>query len=220
MSDEKIIKKYENVKTKNSQFGKNVIIGESTYVADSIVGDFVLLERRNIIKNSFIGDYSFTGYNTVIKHAEIGKFCAISWNSSIGGGDHDYTHLSIHSFPFIDMFGFTDEKGGWQSYDIPLKIGNDVWIAANTCITRGTTIGDGAIVSAGAVVTKDILPYEIWGGVPARKIGQRFSDEIIEELLKLKWWDLPNEIIKDNLSVFKKDVTKENLADIKEKLSS
>lgn len=85
-------------------------------------------------------------------------------------------------------------------------IGNDVWISANSVITRGVTIGDGAVIGAGAVVTHNVPPYEIWAGVTAKKIGQRFSDEIITELLQLKWWDMPVEFIKDNIEFFQKEI--------------
>lgn len=75
-------------------------------------------------------------------------------------------------------------------------IGNDVWIGNNVCIKQGITIGDGAIIATGAVVTKNVLPYTIYGGVPAKLIKKRFTDEQIEELLKIKWWDWNIEKIK------------------------
>ena len=94
-----------------------------------------------------------------------------------------------------------------------------MWIAANVCVMRGVTISDGAVVGAGAVVTHDVGPYEIWVGVPARKIGQRFSDEMIAELMELKWWDLPREILAQNIAVFQDDnLTLEKIRDLKHKV--
>lgn len=95
-----------------------------------------------------------------------------------------------------------------------------MWIAANACVTRGITIGDGAVIGAGSVVTHDIPPYEIWAGVPAKKIGQRFSGEIISELLELKWWDLPEHVLKENLSFFREDITIENIEKIIKQLKA
>lgn len=81
-------------------------------------------------------------------------------------------------------------------------IGNDVWIGANAIILQGVTIGDGAIIAAGAVVTKDVPPYAIVGGVPAKVIKYRFSDEVILKLLQIKWWDKPEEWIIQKLEKF------------------
>ena len=102
-----------------------------------------------------------------------------------------------------------------------LTIGNDVWIAANVCVTRGVSISDGAVIGAGAIVTHDVGPYEIWAGVPARKIGQRFSDEMIAELLELNWWDLPEEILTHNIAFFRVDnLTIEDIRQLKSRLKS
>lgn len=86
----------------------------------------------------------------------------------------------------------------------PVEIGNDVWIGWNAVIMPGVTIGDGAIVAAGAVVTHDVPCYAIVGGVPAKVIKKRFSDEIIKQLMKIKWWNWPDEKIKENLELFYK----------------
>lgn len=84
----------------------------------------------------------------------------------------------------------------------PIFIGNDVWIGYNVLILPGVTIHDGAVCAAGAVVTHDVPPYTIVGGVPAKPIRRRFSDEMIEKLLKIRWWDWPEEKIKENLEYF------------------
>ncbi|MFT8607953.1 CatB-related O-acetyltransferase, partial [Liquorilactobacillus ghanensis] len=83
-----------------------------------------------------------------------------------------------------------------------VTIGNDVWIGYRVIICQGVTIGDGAIIGAGAVVTKDVAPYTIVGGVPAKEISNRFSDEIIAKFLRIKWWDWSLEKINDNLELF------------------
>ena len=100
----------------------------------------------------------------------------------------------------------------------PLLLGNDVWIGANAVVMRGVQVGDGAVIGGGAVVTHDVSPYEIWAGCPARKIGQRFSDEIIAELMEIQWWNLPDDVIRQSIAYFKGDVTQEVLSEFRQKI--
>ena len=96
-----------------------------------------------------------------------------------------------------------------------LEIGNDVWIAANVVITEGLKIGDGAVIGAGAVVTHDIPPYAIVGGVPAKVIRYRFTKEMIDELLKIKWWDFTEEQLQKAFPLFQKELDTESLTILK-----
>ena len=212
----KEVTKYKDVICRKSKIGDYVMLADNVFVTDSIIGNHCSIERRGMIFNSKIDDYSYTGYNTVMKYTQMGKFCSVSWNVTIGGLDHEYTRLSTHPFAFMPKYGIVEQmyEGAYPSSEKPVVIGNDVWIAANACITRGVTIGDGVVIGAGSIVTHDVPPYEIWAGVPAKKIGQRFSNEIIEELLNLKWWDLPEDVLKDNLELFREDVTVENIKEI------
>ena len=89
-----------------------------------------------------------------------------------------------------------------KSINNPVTIGNDVWIGANVCILPGISIGDGAVLAAGAVITKDVPPYAIVGGVPAKVIKYRFSEDIIKKLLKIKWWNWEEEKVKKNKDLF------------------
>ena len=178
-------KNYKDVIIRSSDIGDNVTVGDDCFITNSIIGNHVLIERRNIIINSNISDYSYTGYNTVLKHTSIGKFTSISWNVSIGGANHDVSHLAVHPFPFQSRYGITEENSKFESFNIPLVVGNDVWIGSNVCVLRGVTINDGAFIGAGAVVTHDVGPYELWAGVPAKKIGQRFDDGVIERLCEM-----------------------------------
>lgn len=201
----KDVKMFKDVIVRASEIGDNCIIGDQCFVTDSVLGNKCTIERRGMIFNTNIGDFSYTGYNTVVKYANIGKFCSISWNVSIGGANHDYTRISTHPFPFREKYGLTKSKGTYSSFDKPLVIGNDVWIGSGVNILRNITIGDGAIIGAGAVVTHDIPPYEIWAGVPAKKVGQRFDDSVIEYLKEMKWWNYPEEYIRSNIDMFQTD---------------
>lgn len=174
-----------------SEFGDYCFVGDDVFVTGSVLGNHCALEHRSLLLHSQMGDYSYLGMNTRADHLKIGKFCSISWNVSLGGG-YDYHRLSTHHFWFVPALGLTQEGSGMEKsafFQKPLLLGNDVWIGANTVVMRGVQVGDGAVIGGGAVVTHDVSPYEIWARCPARKIGQRFSDEIIVELMEIQWWN-------------------------------
>lgn len=127
----------------------------------------------------------------------IGKFCSLARNVDVGGFDHDYRKVTtMPMFRFLQMLKGEKPK---TKHDERCEIGNDVWIAAGAIVLHKVKIGDGAVIGAGAVVTKDVPPYAIVAGVPGRVIKYRFEESIITELLKIKWWDWPINIIKENM---------------------
>ena len=143
----------------------------------------------------FLGAFSHINHGGLIQNCTIGRYCAIGTNVKIGNGEHPTNWLSINSCQFVEKFHSYDKIlknkitiKEWQAYK-HTYIGNDVWIGANVFIKDGVTIGDGAIIGACTVVTKDVPPYAIVVGNPGKIIRYRFSQEIIDELLKLKWWE-------------------------------
>lgn len=139
-----------------------------------------------------LSDFTYIGKNTSIVSSKVGKFCSIGPEVIIGLGTHPvrdfvsshpvfYSTLAQSGITFADKDYFTEYN--------EIIIGNDVWIGARAILLGGITIGDGAIIAAGSVVTRDVGPYEIVGGIPAKVIGTRFSPEIISKLLKTRWWD-------------------------------
>ena len=195
---------YKATRVEDAVLGDHVSIADYCRVGRSSFGDRCFLQRNCMVYDSSLGRYSYAGKNTTIWHAEIGTFCSISWNVSIGGADHDYTRLTTHSFLYDreDFDLMPEGEEGYDRFAEPCVIGHDVWIAANACICRGVTVGTGAVIAAGAVVTRDVPPYAIVAGVPARTIKKRFSDGIIDRLLDTAWWELPADIIRENYAIF------------------
>ncbi|UTM56559.1 hypothetical protein L4174_012095 [Photobacterium sp. CCB-ST2H9] len=199
---------------KNSQLGLNCIIGDFSRIYESSLTDYVRVDRNNFILNSRIGCYSYTGQFTVLMHSEIGKFCSISWGVTIGAGEHDYTKITTHDFLYNTSYDLNDETISYDRFSKKLVVGNDVWIGANSTVCRGVSIGDGAVIGANSVVTKDVPPYAIVAGCPAKIIKYRFTKDVIDKLLDLKWWDFPYQIIKENF----KFISESDIESVIEKL--
>ncbi len=133
----------------------------------------------------------------------IGKFCSIACGAKFlfNSANHALGSLSTYPFPiFFEEWGLPveDIPAAWDNKG-DIVVGNDVWIGYEAVILAGVTIGDGAIIGARAVVTKDVPPYTIVGGVPARPIRKRFDEATIARLLELRWWDWPEERIARNI---------------------
>lgn len=156
-----------------------------------------------------IGCHTY-GYNagtfytpTGDEQVTIGKYCSIAAGVEFIFGDHDPTRVT--TYPLRHLLLHTSKNTDAVSRG-PIIVGNDVWIGRRSLIMANVRIGDGAVVAAGAVVTRDVEPYAVVGGVPARLIKRRFSDPQIIELLKIRWWDWPEDRVIANLDLFYKDV--------------
>lgn len=182
----------ETVYLKNVVTNPNIQIGEYT-----IYNDFVH-DPRQFEKNNVLYQYPINGDSL-----RIGKFCSIACGAKFLFASANHTQASVSTYPFPIFFeewdlDIGDVTSAWD-HKGDIVIGNDVWIGYEAVVMAGVTIGDGAIIGARAVVTKDVPPYTIVGGVPARKIRRRFSDNVIARLLELKWWDWPAEQIQRNI---------------------
>lgn len=144
---------------------------------------------KSELLNSNIDRYTYIGYSTQIVNADIGAFCSIASNCIIGQYSHPLTWVST-SPVFNRNKNILKKNFAKNKYEENKKIliGNDVWIGSNVIVKAGVKICDGAVIGMGAVLTKDVGAYEVWAGNPAKLIGKRFSDEVIDELLKIKWW--------------------------------
>lgn len=189
-----------------SVIGKDVFVDKYTRVEHSTLCDRVRLERNNQIVYSQLGRYTYTGANTVIKNARLGRFDSVAWNVSIGGNTHELNHLTTHSFLVYPKWNMGGD-GNWKSASDKCEIGNDVWIGSGAVILRNVTVENVAVIGAGSVVTKSVPAYSIVVGNPARVLRMRCSDSLIERLLKLEWWDLPDSVIRENFDLFRADLT-------------
>ncbi len=149
------------------------------------------------VTDSKIGKYSYIGDNSCVSMAKIGSFTSISSFCSIGGGAHPIDWVSTSpvftSSRSILRTNFTQNKFATHKETV---IGNDVWIGTHCLIKSGVRIADGAIVGMGSVVTKDVGPYEIWAGNPARLIRKRFDEATIQLIIDTKWWLWDDDTIK------------------------
>ena len=171
----------------------NITVGDFTMYND-FVNDPMLFEKNNVL------------YHYPINHdkLQIGKFCSIACGVKFlfNSANHTLSSFSTYPFPlFFEEWGL-EKRGVTNAWDNKgdIVIGNDVWVGYEAVILAGVTIGDGAIIGTRAVVTKDVPPYTIVGGVPAKPIKRRFSEETISALLEIQWWDWSEERIARNIS--------------------
>lgn len=167
-----------------------------------------------------VGDFTYGKPHILFYELEskviIGKFCSIGTNVTIMiGGNHRYDLYS--SYPFCEFMEEFSHLGGLCKSNGDVVIGNDVWIGSDVKIMAGVTIGDGCVIAANAVVTKDVMPYTVVGGVPAKKIKDRFAPDIVEKLKEIKWWDWDDELLYNAIPLLQKADSFEQLIDFYEK---
>lgn len=179
---------------------KNVISRPNIEVGDfTMYNDFVN-DPKDFERNNVLYQYPINNDRLII-----GKYCSIACGAKFlfNSANHTMTSLSTYPFPlFFEEWGL-EKKNVTNAWDNKgdIVVGSDVWIGYEAVILAGVTIGDGAIIGTRAVVTKDVPPYTIVGGIPANPIRKRFDDEMISHLLALKWWDWAEERIAQNINL-------------------
>lgn len=194
----------------------NCIFYPRVKISNTIFGKYNVVFNDVLMDSCIIGDHTYIQKRTKIFNADIGKFCSIASGVSIGPGVHKTDGVSTHPVFYLNNTPLI-KKFSDEDLFIPSKrtsIGHDVWIGEKAIVLDGVTIGTGAIIAAGAVVTKDVEPYAIYGGVPARQIKYRFEEREIDLLLKSQWWDYSEDWFKKNYKSFTN--TTEYLNNIKE----
>lgn len=164
-------------------------------IKNSTVDKEAKIEAGSVFLSSTMKKYSYCGYNCLFVNVEVGAFCSISDNVVVGGGNHplDWVSTSPAFYKGRDSISKRLAKLEYDSSDAHTIIGNDVWIGNGAYMKPGIRIGDGAVIGMGSVVTKDVEPYAIVAGNPAKVIRKRFDDATIQKLLDLKWWDWSDE---------------------------
>ena len=203
-----VLSKIKSIFRKNIAFTSRVEYSDVSSMA-KVWGHCKLL-------HSSIGDYSYIGHHSRITYAEVGKYCSIAGDVIVGMGFHTLDKLSTSPI-FTEMKNGTGVSWTDKATVVPFRrvvVGNDVWIGTRAMIMGGVTIGDGAVVGAGAIVTKDVPPFAIVGGIPAKVIRYRFSEEIVEKIKCLKWWESEDELLRNNISLFQTDVDDNSLREL------
>lgn len=188
------------------------------YPIEKVTKSLIFLKNFITNPNIQVGDYTyydgkdraqyFETENVILARScklNIGKFCQIAYGTKFILSDANHQMNGFSTFPFFVFGKMSEGCPEWENYKVELSskgdttIGNDVWFGHESIVIPGVTIGDGAIIGARAVVTKDVPPFTIVGGNPAKIIRKRFSDETIEQLLKIRWWDWSYDKITRNI---------------------
>ena len=191
----------------DNTLGIEAVIDEDVSLEKTTLGAYIHIQAHSVFCDVTVGDYSyFAGYNQVY-YAHIGKFCSVASFARINTTNHPtYDRIAQHHFTYRSKrFGFGEDDADFfaQRKNRSVSVGNDVWIGHNAIIMPAISIGNGAVIGAGAVVTKNVESYSVVAGIPAKKIKMRFPNELIIEIEQLKWWDWDHQTIKERLSDFR-----------------
>ncbi len=182
-------------------------IDPTAVVRNSDFGRYTYLGPHSMVANAEIGDYGYAMGQNQIAHARIGKFANLATGVRINPSNHPWWRATLHHFTYRSVsygFGLPDDEEifAWRRED-QVVIGPDVWLGHNAIVMPGVTVGAGAAIGSGAVVTKDVAPFAIVVGVPAKPLRQRFDDRTVVKLMRIAWWDWPHERIDAALADFR-----------------
>lgn len=204
---------WRHIRRKQLARGKNIIIEPECYIdRRTQLADVNAIRGQSRVINSTLGRFTYL-MSAEVKHADVGSFCSIAPGVKVGGlGKHPTSWISTHPafYSTMNQAGKTFSVQNSFTEIERTYIGNDVWLGTRAIILDGIHVSDGAIIAAGAVVTKNVPPYAVVGGVPAKIIRYRFDPETIQELLAWQWWLLDDSILsKLSLNHFTKSSLKQ-----------
>lgn len=184
---------------------EGLMLGEGAEVKNTKLGRYNQVCPFATVSNCELGDFSYVGARSRVSRTQIGKFCSIAPEVVINLGMHPAKDfVSTHPIFYSRTFGskiYFAETQGFDEY-ATIEIGHDVWIGARVVVLPNVKIGTGSIIATGAVVSKDVEPYSVVGGVPAKVIRKRFDDQTIARLLESQWWDWDIQTLKENYKAF------------------
>ncbi len=176
-------------------------------VTDAGFGRYVEIGRGTRLAHCYFGDYSYCDRNCDIANATVGKFSNIAASVRIGATDHPMEKASLHHFHYrsADYFDDAADDADWFAHRRTRRttIGHDTWLGHGAQVRPEVTIGHGAIIAGGAIVTKDVAPYMIVAGIPAVPIRARFDDKIADRMMALAWWDWSHGTLRTALEDFR-----------------
>lgn len=188
-------------KPTDSTSDQDVVAHETTF------GRFTEVGAGSVLTNVTLGDYSYCGRLSDIANTTVGKFSNIASLVRIGATDHPFDRASLHHFLYRSSKYWDHAEDDAEFFERRATrrtvIGHDTWIGHGAQIKPDVSVGDGAVVASGAIVTRDVAPYSIVAGVPARVIRTRQSPEIAERLIALAWWDWDHETLGSRLDDFR-----------------
>jgi phosphonate metabolism protein (transferase hexapeptide repeat family) len=189
------------------QLSETPFLNDNVKLVETKLGRFVELGEGTRIIESVLGDYSYTDRYADIAYSTIGKFANIAAFTRINPSEHPYHRASLHHFMYRSSYYWPEEKDEATVFDWrrsrPVHVGHDTWIGHNAVIMKGVTIGNGAVVGSKSVVTKDVQPYTVVAGNPARVIKLRYAEGIAQRMQALAWWDWNHEVIHTALPDFR-----------------
>jgi hypothetical protein len=172
--------------------GEQPVFHDGVVIKDCYIGAWTEVGANSWLVESTLDDYSYTAGDNQIIYTDIGKFSNIASHVRINPGNHPMERVTLHHITYRrKLYGLGDDDAAFFDWRRSHRcvIGHDTWLGHNVIVMPGVTIGTGAVVGSGAVVTKDVYPYTIVVGVPAKPVRKRFSDAIIAKLLEIAWWD-------------------------------
>jgi len=189
------------------QLGLQPFLHANATVRNSRLGAFVEIGEGSNVLESDMGDYSYTARYADIAYSVLGKFVNVAAFTRLNPGEHPYHRASLHHFMYRSSYFWPDEPDEQAVFDWrrsrPVRVGHDTWIGHGAIVMKGVTIGNGAIIGAQSVVTKDVAPYAVVAGAPARFIKWRHPRDVADRLQALAWWDWPHEEIRVALPDFR-----------------
>lgn len=173
---------------------------------DCRLGAWTEVGARTKMAETVLGDYSYICNDGDVIYTTVGKFCSFAAQVRINPGNHPLDRSALHHFTYRSaLFGLGEDDPSFFDWrrESHVTIGNDVWLGHGVTVIPGVTIGDGAAIGSGAVVTRDVAPFAVVVGVPAKPVRKRFDDETCAILADLKWWDWPRATLKARMADFR-----------------